>query len=194
MNNSINDEKIIIVDMINGFTKVGALADKSILSIVNKINELVKLKSNSQIIFLNDAHSEDSLEFNAFPKHCLKDSNESKIIDELVYLCNKDLYDYKIVYKNSTNGFYKLFKNNLISNNTNYYICGCCYDICVLNLALSLLTYFHEYNLFSNVFVINDACDTFDTINHKKEKYIDYARNLLKGSGVKVINLEDLKE
>ena len=103
MNKSINDEKIIIVDMINGFTKVGALADKSILSIVNKINELVKLKSNSQIIFLNDAHSENSLEFNAFPKHCLKDSNESKIIDELTYLCNKVYQCFPLTRK------YKLF-------------------------------------------------------------------------------------
>ena len=192
--NQDNKEKVIIVDMINGFTKEGPLADKGILNIVNKINELIKLKNKAEIIFLNDSHNEDSLEFNAFPKHCLKGSNESKIIDELMYLCNKNLYDFHVVNKNSTNGFYKLFEGKHIENNSNYYICGCCYDICVLNLALSLITYFHEYNYNSNVYVINDACDTFDTGSHSREKYIGSAKNLLNESGVKIINLEDLKE
>ena len=63
-----------------------------------------------------------------------------------------------------------------------------------MNLALSLITYFHEYNYNSNVYVINDACDTFDTGSHSREKYIDSAKNLLNESGVKIINLEDLKE
>lgn len=187
-------EKIIIVDMINGFINEGALADKNILNIVPKINDLVNKKPNSQIIFLRDCHLENCNEFNYFPSHCLLDSSESEIIEELKYILEDNKYNTRVILKNSTNGFYKLKENELIEDNTTYYISGCCYDICVFDLAISLITYFNEYNLNSKVIVVNDACDTYHSPTHEKEKYIEFARKLLELSGVSVKNLADIEE
>lgn len=187
-------EKIIIVDMINGFINEGALSDKNIIKIVPNIKELINRKKDAQIIFLRDCHLEKCNEFNYFPPHCLISSSESEIIDELKYLVNSKDKDTKVILKNSTNGFYKLKEAHLVENDSTYYITGCCYDICVLDLALALITYFNEYNLNSKVIVINDACDTYNSPMHEREKYIEFARKLLELSGVMVKNLSDIKE
>ena len=175
---------LMVVDMINGFVCEGALADKSIGRIVGNIDELIQKFNPNDVLFVVDAHDNLALEFNSFPSHCVEGSNEAMIIDEL------NQYATNILYKNSTNAFHKLDKD-LLEKYDDFIIVGCCTDICIMTLALSLKTYFNEYNISKRVIVINDACDTYHNATHNKDDYNLFAINIMQQAGVKVMNTKE---
>jgi nicotinamidase-related amidase len=81
---------MLIVDMVKGFieneTADGscALYIEGAKSIVPNIKrEMEALSEKDHLIFLCDAHDEDDKEFESWPRHCLKDTEESEVIDEL---------------------------------------------------------------------------------------------------------------
>ena len=79
-------ELLVVVDMVNGFVKEGALADGYIKHIIGEIEKLVlkyKGDKDKEVAFVRDAHSEDASEFKKFPVHCIDGTYESEIIDEL---------------------------------------------------------------------------------------------------------------
>jgi len=78
----INSTVIVVVDMINGFCKVGNLySDRNEKLIFPIANMLEKLK-NYKKIFFSDFHTEDSTELNCYPNHCTSEF-ESDIVKEL---------------------------------------------------------------------------------------------------------------
>lgn len=134
---------VFVVDMINGFAKEGSLSDKDILKIVPDIKALLDQIHPS--IFICDAHDLDAREFQAFPLHCIKNTDESKVIAEL------EKYSKNIVLKNSTNAFVSAgiqrFIKEDLANYQDIVMVGCCSDICILQFALSMNTYFNELEL-----------------------------------------------
>ncbi len=76
---------LVVVDMVNGFIKKGAMADPNINHITEGIEKLIqKFKSeNEGIAFIKDTHDETSTEFKKFPPHCIKGSSEEELISEL---------------------------------------------------------------------------------------------------------------
>ena len=89
--------------MINGFIHTGALADPKIDQITPAVVKTVKdyLKRGFPVLAFRDCHSETAREFSSFPPHCLKDSEESELIDPLKPFADQFI----ILDKNSTNGF-----------------------------------------------------------------------------------------
>ena len=78
---------LMVIDMLNGFLQPGRnlyCADDSRL-IIPKVSELIdrELSLGSDIIFICDSHDTDDLEFNMFPEHCLRGTEEASIISEL---------------------------------------------------------------------------------------------------------------
>ena len=78
---------LIVVDMLNDFIdEKGALycgeTAKDIVPFVRRRLEAHR-QAGSLVIFLQDAHAEDDLEFEKFPKHCVAGTRGSRIIDEL---------------------------------------------------------------------------------------------------------------
>ena len=71
---------LIIVDMVNGFVKEGALADPNIQKIIPRQLELLKqyLNKESTVVFIKDTHEKDSSEFKTFPPHCIKGTEEAE--------------------------------------------------------------------------------------------------------------------
>ena len=69
---------LIIVDMVNGFVKEGALADPNIQKIIPRQLELLKqyLNEKSAVVFIKDTHEKESSEFKNFPPHCIKGTEE----------------------------------------------------------------------------------------------------------------------
>lgn len=186
-------EKIIVVDMINGFIKNGALHDEKILNIVPNIKYIIERKTQSEIIVVEDRHTMQSTEFNVFPVHCLKDDKESETIEELQYLFNLPNFKARIA-KNSTNAFFALDKAGELDGDV-YYIVGCCSDICILHLALTLKTYSNEINRPIRVVVIVDAIETYDLPDHNATKANEAAIAILMTAGVEVMTLKEvLKE
>ena len=83
---------LIVVDMLNDFCNPkGALATSPITGevyaapIIDTVKAVIDRfrKSGDSIIYLADAHKEDDKEFARFPKHAVKGTWGSLIIDEL---------------------------------------------------------------------------------------------------------------
>lgn len=151
---------LIIIDMVNGFAKSGNLYSDRIEAIIPNVLETTKLFSKHTKLFVADTHDENATEFEAYLPHCV--GEEAHVIEEL-----KSLYDeYSLeIPKNSTNGFLapafqKWFEEN--KNNYNQFVViGDCTDICILQMALALKTYYNQHNLSSRVIVPLNAVETY---------------------------------
>ena len=96
------------------------------------------------------------MEFNSYPKHCVKGTSESEIIEEL------KPYAERVIEKNSTNGFlsagWQDFLKASLSDYEDIIVIGCCTDICVLQFALCMRTWLNDQNLSGRVIVPVDRC------------------------------------
>ncbi len=178
---------LLIVDMINGFTKTGAMASSDSLSINDDIAKLANEfdKRDIKIISFADCHNDDSVEFNSFPTHCLETSVESEVTDEIKNACN-----YKLIKKKSINGFFESeFASSLSENKhiNNFIIVGCCTDFCVLNLALSLKIYHISQNINIDVTVLTDLTETFNSPTHNKDFWNIVSYSNMEQNGIKII-------
>ena len=108
---------LLVIDMVNGFVKEGALADKAINNITPNIINLIKkyVQEENDIISIQEGHNENSKEFKNFPKHCILGTEEAELIEELKpYESNM-----KLIRKNSTSGFLTKEFYDYIKNNEN---------------------------------------------------------------------------
>src|SRR3990172_4235833 len=75
-----NKAALISVDMVNGFCHQGPLASKNVTSIIPKVIEAFNKCREfgvSNFLLLQDTHSPDASEFEAYPPHCQRGSKES---------------------------------------------------------------------------------------------------------------------
>lgn len=157
---------LIIIDMVNGFTRQGALKSDRIKGMIPEIVKLAKTCNvrNIPTLIFADSHTENCMEFEAYPPHCIKDSSESEIIDEI-----KKIGGYMRIDKNSTNCFLEKKFEEWLKNNphiTNFIISGDCTDICIMQFALTLKGYFNLRDIKSRVTVPVNAVDTYDIMPH----------------------------
>ncbi|NLG81632.1 MAG: cysteine hydrolase [Bacilli bacterium] len=157
---------LIIVDMINGFVKEGALSSPQMASLTPEIVKLTKKFKNEKlkIVALADNHPEDSVEFCAYPPHCIKGTSESFVIDEL-----QEVGGYELIEKNSTNGFLEPTFQDWLSSHPEidtFIITGGCTDICVLQLALTLKMHFNRLNKKTRIIVPTNGVNTYDLGTH----------------------------
>jgi len=182
---------LIIVDMVNGFVKEGALADPKIGEIVPRQIELIKeaKAKGDLIVFIKDTHEEDSVEHKRFGEkdnHCNKGTGEELVIDELKeYEDNEDTVS---IEKNSTSymevpEFRKLIKE--ATNIERVDVVGCCTDICVANGTMGLANYFDEWNRDVEVRVHEDAIATF--AENARQNYVDAAKLLMAQQGIELV-------
>src|SRR6056297_2684243 len=61
---SLNDENtaVFVMDMLEGFARHGSLSDRRIEMLAEPIAELLEVLPLSNIVFMNDAHGENSME------------------------------------------------------------------------------------------------------------------------------------
>jgi nicotinamidase-related amidase len=179
---------LIIVDMVNGFVKEGALADPYIKNIIPENIKLIEmiLKNNEGLAFIKDSHEEGCREFERYPIHCVKGTYESELISEL------SKYDKKgqVYEKNSTS---TLFAPNFISDIKKLkslkevIIAGCCTDICIMNLAIPLQNYFDQNNNEIEIIIPVNAIETYDAPWHNREEYNLMAYKMMEQSGIKLV-------
>lgn len=168
-------ELLFVVDMVNGFVKEGSMHDKKIMNIVDSIKE--ECECHEHRIFIADTHESDAIEFNSFPSHCVKDTSESEIIDEL------KPYVTTLIEKNSTNTFHVLDKE-ILNEYDSFMLVGCCTDICVMQFALSLKTYLNQMNMAKQVVVKESGVATYDAPYHLAKEYHTMAINMMAQSGI----------
>ena len=173
---------LVIVDMNKGFAKHGALYSERVEALICPISILAKesLRRGMKVIAFTDYHTEESPELGAYPAHCMKDTDEWELVDEL----NIDGID--VIKKNSTNGFIEPdFK--LPENIENVIVVGDCTDICIHQFAITLKTYFNRLNKKAHVYVPMNLVETFDAPFHKAS-FMNYVfLNSMIDNGVDVI-------
>ena len=179
---------LLIVDMINGFTRMGALRSDRVAGIIPEVAALSEACEKLGIARLAfaDAHREDSPEFGAYPVHCLAGSEESEVVDEI-----KKAGGYVLIPKNSTNAFHEpAFRRWLDAHPQvdTFLIAGCCTDICVFQLATALKTWFNAQNRASRVIVPRSAVETYDLPGHPAEAAGLFALYGMQTNGVELVS------
>lgn len=125
---------LIIVDMLNDFVHeegtlyCGPEANKIIPFIVKRLTRYRREKG--QVIFLQDAHDKDDLEFEKFPQHAITGTWGSQIIAELTPEA-----DEFVIRKKRYSGFFGTNLSNVLSNfgPELVEVTGVCTSICVMD-------------------------------------------------------------
>lgn len=182
-----SETALIVVDMVKGFTSVGPLKSPRIEALIPQIAKIMRkcIEKNISIVFLDDAHSKNCPEFEYFPPHCIKGTEQSEVVDEL-----KRINNYIYIPKNSTDGFLEPKFQCWLKNNCQiktFIVVGDCTDICVLQFILTLKANFNRINKQSRIIIPWNAVDTYNTAFHNADLMNVFALYNLKLNGSEIV-------
>lgn len=189
-NLEIYEGMLIIVDMVNGFVREGALHDEKIADVIPRQLELIKeaRARGDLIVFVKDTHDEDAIEFKRFgnTKHCVRGTSEANLVDELVPYENDD--DTISIEKNSTSymeaeEFRAMIRQ--MKNLKRVDVIGCCTDICDFNGTMGLANYFDQHNRDVEIRVHTDAVATY--AEDARQNYVEAANLLMRQQGIQLV-------
>lgn len=183
------EKMAVVVDMIDGFVKYGAMHDKEIANIIPaQIELLSKMKDEKSIIaIVKDVHENECKEFDYYPAHCVKGTGEENLIEELRQFENEDSLIYE---KNSTSVAHvpEFFEDiRKMKNLKEIIVMGCCTDICVLQAAIPIKTYTYQHNLNIEVVLPKNVVETYNSPMHNREEYNEFSYKLMSQAGIKVV-------
>jgi len=187
--NNLPDQRtaLVIVDMVNGFAKEGALKSDRIEGLIPEIAALSKECSKRGIlkIAFADCHTEASPEFGAYPVHCITGTTEAEIVDEI-----RDVGGYTLIPKNSTNGFIEepfqtWLKENLQIDT--FIITGNCTDICIQQFAITLKTWFNRHNKKAQIIIPINSVETYDLGTHNGDLMNVMALYNMMQNGIEIV-------
>lgn len=191
MKNNIKTAKklIIFVDIDNGFTKEGNMADKYIQHIIPESKKLLEhfLKMGYAAAFVEDWHDKNSVEFLRYLVHCKGGTYEAQMVDELLPFESKVL----VFHKNATCAMFAPGFMEMLAQMEclkEIVIVGCCTDFCVMHLAIPLQCYFDEHNRVVKIIIPKNAVETFDAPNHPRDEYNEMAFKLMAQMGIEIVD------
>ncbi len=157
---------LVIIDMVNGFAREGALQSPRVEGLIPGIVELSRKCGRLGIpkLAFADSHTDVSPEFGAYPPHCRAGTSEGEIVDEI-----KETGGYLLIPKNSTNGFLEEAFQKWLGENRRidtYIVTGDCTDICIRQFATTLKTWFNMQDKKARVIVPVNAVETYDLGPH----------------------------
>ncbi len=126
---------VLVVDMVRGFLepRYNLYCGDGAREIIPNIGELLtrETEAGSQVLFISDHHDPDDLEFQVFPVHCVKGTEEPDVIPELARFVTAS----NVVPKNRYSGFYNTDLEQRLARfkPDKLLVCGVCTDICVLH-------------------------------------------------------------
>ena len=126
---------VLVVDMLRGFLEPGhnLYCGDDARTIIPRVQRLLEeeLNAGSQVLFIRDTHEPDDLEFQMFPRHCVRGTAETEVVPELAGYAGEH------VQKNRYSAFYgtDLAERLEALNPEKIIVCGVCTDICVLHTA-----------------------------------------------------------
>lgn len=137
--------------MVNGFikpeTKDGpcALYLGEYKDVVKNIADKMRSMGDMDDIYLvRDSHAEDDVELERFPRHCMAETEESDLIEELdsvIHSGDVNCYAWDIP-KTTMNALYNTTLESSIAHNTvgraEIEVCGCCTEWCILSTVIGL--------------------------------------------------------
>jgi len=157
---------VFCVDMIKGFTSEGPLASPRVAALTHNVVKILSAAYEAgvyDLVFAQDAHTADALEFAAFPPHCIVGTSESEPIEAIHELIFFD--DMAIFPNNCLNALVGTGLVEWLSDRPQLnalIVIGDCTDLCVFQLAMGLKMRANSAGLASRVFVPTDCVNTYD--------------------------------
>lgn len=133
---------ILSVDMVEGFCSQGPLSSPRVAGIVDPIAQLLTKAWDSgahSILFSQDTHEPNAVEFAAWPPHCVRGTKEA---ETAAALKNLPFFEQiSILEKNSISTGINTSLNTWLKDHSkaaNFIVVGNCTDLCVYQLATYL--------------------------------------------------------
>jgi len=165
----------IVVDVLNGFCREGNLASPRCAAAIPRIREIVeeRQQAGDQLIFLADTHDPDDKEFEIFPVHCVRGTNEAEVVDEL----RPFLRSAVLIRKRRYSGFFETDLERVLrqASPEEVTVVGVCTDICVMHTVADLRN--RDYR----VTVPATGVETFDAPGHPGDEVQRFALAHLRG-------------
>jgi nicotinamidase-related amidase len=160
---------IIVVDMLVGFCRRGALASPRLDSITPRIVEYLEREraAGAELIFLVDTHAPDDPEFAMFPPHCVRGSGEDEVVPELRAFAAGGHVLRKRRYSGFTGTRLEELLRELAPDVVE--VVGVCTDICVLHTVAGLRD--RDYA----VVVRREMVETYDAPGHEADEVNRFA-------------------
>ncbi len=180
------DESLVIsIDMNNGFAKAGELYSERVEKLVEPASAFIDrcIERCLKIIAFSDRHGESSPEVRVYPPHCMEETVECELVDELSRI--KPF----MVFKNSTNAFFAGGEEFAGPRFKNYIVTGCLTDLCIYQFAVTLRAYLNEHNIpDAQVIVPLSLTDTYDAPWHQAGLFnLVFADSMLQ-NGIRVVS------
>lgn len=188
---------LYMIDMNNGFVNFGNMANPKYNELVNEQLKLInKFRKENQLVnFVLEGHTTDSIEFDSYPSHCVLGTKEAELIPEFIDEQNKE--NTRTYYKNSINGMLNRNLQDDIKNQDNLneiVIGGVCADLCVMDFSRTFSRYLDEINRRTKIFVVENTIDTYDSLEHNREEWMDIAKKVMTQAGIIMVsNIEELE-
>lgn len=188
---------LYMIDMNNGFVNFGNMANPKYNELVNEQLKLInKFRKENQLVnFVLEGHTTDSIEFDSYPSHCVLGTKEAELIPEFINEQNKE--NTRTYYKNSINGMLNRNLQDDIKSKDNLneiVIGGVCADLCVMDFARTFSRYLDEINRRAKIFVVENTIDTYDSLEHNREEWMDIAKKVMTQAGIIMVpNIEELE-
>jgi nicotinamidase/pyrazinamidase len=154
---------VIVVDMQRCFLE----EDKPLYTgagareIIPRVQQLLRheVQRGSEVLFTGDNHSEDDLEFNVWPRHCVAGTQEAEVIPEL----RRWLKPGHLIRKRRYSAFFETDLARRLSalKPDTIKVTGICTDICVMHTVADLRN--RDYH----VVVYDDGLASFDAESHR---------------------------
>ncbi len=128
---------VLVVDMVIGFLEPGHnLYDEGYRNLIPSIQRLIETEQaqGSKVVFLCDNHDPDDLEFQMFPVHCVRGTDEPNVIGELAG------YEGEVIPKRRYSAFFDTDLDERLAElePDKVTVCGVCTDICVMHTVSDL--------------------------------------------------------
>lgn len=188
---------LYMIDMNNGFVNFGNMANPKYNELVNEQLKLInKFRKENQLVnFVLEGHTTDSIEFDSYPSHCVLGTKEAELIPEFIDEQNKE--NTRAYYKNSINGMLNRNLQDDIKSQDNLneiVIGGVCADLCVMDFARTFSRYLDEINRRAKIFVVENTIDTYDSLEHNREEWMDIAKKVMTQAGIIMVsNIDELE-
>ena len=188
---------LYMIDMNNGFVNFGNMANPKYNELVNEQLKLInKFRKENQLVnFVLEGHTTDSIEFDSYPSHCVLGTKEAELIPEFIDEQNKE--NTRTYYKNSINGMLNRNLQDDIKSQDNLneiVFGGVCADLCVMDFARTFSRYLDEINRRAKIFVVENTIDTYDSLEHNREEWMDIAKKVMTQAGIIMVpNIEELE-
>ena len=157
---------ILSVDITNGFCKAGSLSSPRVAAIIPPIVNLLQHGWEAglrNIALIQDCHTPDALEFQAFAQHAICGSEEADTVEEIKAL---PFYsELKLIHKNSIDSEENTVLDSWIAERPEvhtFVVVGDCTDICTYLLAIHLRAKANAYHLPWRVIVPENCVATYD--------------------------------